>query len=379
MIYFDNSATTYPKPEQVVQAVKEGVTLFGGNPGRSGHDISLRVSDMVFSVRVKIGKTFGTEPERVIFTQNCTMSLNTAIGSIPSGSDVITSDLEHNAVIRPLEAAKKAGRLRYRILQTGKDNGGLLQRLSDMLRPDTKAVVMTAASNVTGRILPVREIGAFCRQHNLLFIVDAAQAAGVMPLDCKEDMIDILCMSGHKGLYGITGTGILLAGEDVPLKPLIYGGTGTESLSPLQPDILPEALESGTVPTVGICALGAGIDYIRARGMHKLTAKNLDFCRRLYEQLLKMPQIRLYSPYPAYGLCIPIVAFTVQDEPSEITTAKLNEYGFALRGGYQCAAVTHRKLHTMESGIVRFSPSCFNTAAEVEALITALKQIVSEK
>lgn len=379
MIYFDNSATTYPKPQQVTEAVKKGVLLYGGNPGRSGHDISIRVSDMVFAVRVKLGEMFGALPERVVFTENCTMSLNTAIGSIPACSDVITTDLEHNAVIRPLEAARKQGRLRYRILPTGRDNCGLISRLSAMLRPDTKAVVMTAASNVTGRILPVREVGAFCKRHGIRLIVDAAQAAGVIPLNCKQDNIDVLCMSGHKGLYGITGTGVLLAGENVNLKPLIYGGTGTESLSPVQPDMLPEALESGTIPTVGICALDAGLSYLQTHGIEKLTRRNLELCRMLYEALSAMPQATIYSPKPEWGICVPIVAFSIAGEPSETTAAKLNEHGFALRGGYQCAAVTHRKLHTMDTGVVRFSPSCFNTRQEVGQLIQALKQIVAKK
>ncbi len=376
MVYFDNSATTYPKPQSVVDAVQEGVLHYGGNPGRGGHDISMRVSDMVYAVRAQIGDFFGVWPERVIFTENCTMSLNIAIHSIPKGSDVITTDLEHNAVIRPLEAQKAAGRLRYRVMCTGNDNFGFMDRLCTMLRPDTRAVVMTAASNVTGRILPVREVGEFCRKHQLLFIVDAAQAAGVIPLDCREDMIDILCTSGHKGLYGITGSGLLMLGEDVRLNPLIYGGTGTDSLSPVQSYTLPEGMESGTIPTVGICALSSGIDYLSQHGIRNLTLQNLHLCSMLYDALQAMPQIKIYSPKPQWGATIPIVAFTVKGQPSETTAALLNEAGFAVRGGYHCAAVTHHKLHTMDTGIVRFSPSSFNTEQQVEDFTTAVRQIV---
>ncbi len=379
MIYFDNSATTYPKPECVRKAVQDGVTLYGGNPGRSGHDIALQVGDMVYTAREKLGSMFDAAPEQVMFTQNCTMSLNIAIGSIPDGADVITTDLEHNAVIRPLQAAKQAGRLRYRILPTGRDDRGLLHKLSAMLRPDTKAVVMTAASNVTGRILPIDEVGAFCKQNELLFIVDAAQAAGVIPLSCRQNHIDYLCMSGHKGLYGITGVGVLIAGEGIAPKPLCYGGTGTESLLLSQPTLPPESVEAGTLPTVGICSLIAGVDYLQKKGIKQMTLQNLSLCQRLYAALLTMPQIKLYSPYPSFGNAVPIVAFAVKGEASEVTAAKLNQKGFALRGGYQCAAVTHRKLNTADSGVVRFSPGFANTTSEVDALIAAIQEILCEK
>ena len=211
MIYFDNSATTYPKPACVRQAVVDAVERYGGNPGRGGHSFAMKIAEKVFEVRMKVGEMFGTSPEQVVFTRNCTESLNLAIASIPSHTDVLTTDLEHNAVIRPLEAARQTNRLRYRILPTGKSNAGLIETLTRMVRPDTSAVVMTAASNVTGRILPIKEVGAFCRKHGLLFIVDAAQAAGMIPIDCAEYGIDLLCMSGHKALYGITGTGLLLS------------------------------------------------------------------------------------------------------------------------------------------------------------------------
>ncbi len=376
MIYFDNSATTYPKPPSVVRAVEAGVTKYGGNPGRSGHTVSQQVSEMVYETREKLGEMFDAAPERVMFTQNCTMSLNIAIGSIPDGSDVLTTDLEHNAVIRPLEAAKRSGRLRYRILPTGKDDRALLAKLDAMLRPDTKAVVMTAASNVTGRLLPIREVGEYCRKNGLLFIVDAAQAAGVMPFSIKQDHIDLLCMSGHKSLYGITGTGVLIASGQIDPKPLVFGGTGTESLLLTQPTLPPESVEAGTIPTVGICALSAGVDHIKKQGMKSMTLHNLALCEKLYRALLCMPQIRLYSPYPSYGNAVPTVAFCVMGESSEITAAKLNDRGFALRGGYQCAAVTHRKLRTLDSGVVRFSPGCMNTEKEVEALIIAIREIL---
>ena len=193
MIYFDNSATTFPKPESVVKAVQEAVLHYGGNPGRGGHEYAMRISEKVFSVRVKLAEMFGVLPEHVVFCENCTMALNFAIHAIPDGADVITTDLEHNAVIRPLHAAQKQGKLHYRILPTGKDNRGLLQTLDRMRKADTKAVVMTAASNVTGRVLPIHEVGAYCKEHGLIFIVDAAQAAGVIPIDCKADGIDLLC------------------------------------------------------------------------------------------------------------------------------------------------------------------------------------------
>lgn len=342
MIYFDNSATTYPKPPEVADAVRDGVLRYGGNPGRGGHDIAVRVSDMVFAVRLKLSEWFGVQPERVMFTENCTMSLNTAIAAIPDGADVLTTDLEHNAVIRPLEAARKRGRLHYRVVPAG-EKETFVQRMESLLRPDTKAVVMTAASNVTGEILPVRAVGALCRRYGLIYIVDAAQASGVIPLNCQTDNIDFLCMSAHKGLYGITGTGMLLSSGRVPLVPLLYGGTGTDSLSVGQPNILPEALEAGTIPTVGICALGAGMDFIARQDMRSLTEHSLRLCRMLYDARAAMPQIKLYSPRPSWGRTVPIVAFLLRGQSSEVTAEALNDCGFALRGGFQCAAVTHRQ------------------------------------
>ncbi len=375
MIYFDNSATTYPKPPEVVCAAAAGITRYGGNPGRGGHEFSARISQKVFETRNLLSELFGAQPERVIFTENCTMSLNMAIRAIPNGADVLTSDLEHNAVIRPLEQARKNGRLRYRIFSTGGSQTELMQNLSRMVRPDTKAIVMTAASNVTGRILPVREVGAFCRRRKILFIVDAAQAAGVIPLHLEEDQIDILCMSGHKGLYGITGTGVLIFSERVRIPPFLYGGTGTESLSPDQPDSPPESLEAGTLPTVGICALHAGVTYLLNHGIQKQTEKNLCLCKKLTDSLLTMPQAKIYSAPPEWGVSVPIVSFTFCGEPSEVTAQKLNRAGFAVRGGYHCAGVTHRKLHTMQTGLVRFSPGSFNTEGEVMKFICALKRI----
>lgn len=370
MIYFDNAATTFPKPESVVQGLRAGVLQYGGNPGRSGHSLSMKTAEKIFRVRSAAADLFGADVERVIFTSNCSHSLNVAIkGSIESGH-VITTCLEHNSVLRPLESLQHSGKISYSVADVhNKTPDEIVEEIRGLVRMDTKLVVCTHASNVTGQILPIARIAQMCRRNGLLLIVDAAQTAGVLPIKVDDMGIDILCTAGHKGLYGPTGTGLLILGKDVNLLPLMEGGTGSKSLELTQPDFYPDRLEAGTLNSVGICGLGAGIDFVRKQGINRIYQHEIGICRMVFRSFQKFPHVELYTDRFEPGERAPVLIFNIKGKTSEEITSFLNDKGFALRGGLHCAPLVHQALGTEKNGAVRFSPSAFNTKAEAEKFI----------
>lgn len=376
MIYFDNAATTYPKPEAVVQGLRAGILQYGGNPGRSGHSLSMKTAEKMFRVRKAAADFFGADVERVIFTSNCTHSLNLAIkGSIESGH-VITTCLEHNSVLRPLEALQQGGRISYSTADVhGKAPDEIVEEIRALVRKDTKLVVCTHASNVTGEVLPVVKIAQMCRRNGLLLIVDAAQTAGVLPINIDQMGIDILCTAGHKGLYGPTGTGLLILGKGVELNPLFEGGTGSRSLELTQPDFYPDRLEAGTLNSVGICGLGAGIDFVRSKGISRIYQHEIGLCQQVFRSLRGLPQVKLYTSRFEPGERAPVLIFNIRGKTSEETTRLLNDRGFALRGGLHCAPLAHRALGTEKDGAVRFSPSAFNSGQDAEKFIQTVRNI----
>lgn len=370
MIYFDNSATTYPKPPAVARAVEYAIRELGGNPGRSGHSMSLKAARAVYSVRERVARFFGAQPENVVFTLNCTQALNLAIkGLLKSGDHVIISSLEHNSVSRPVFALSKKG-VSVSVAPVYENDEQTVQAFKKLIKQETKAIICTAASNVTGKLLPIKEIAQLCNKRNIAFVVDAAQAAGVEAMKLS-DGINIICTAGHKGLYGPVGTGLLITDGRYPLDTLIEGGTGTASLELLQPYEMPERLESGTVNTAGIVGLGKGIDFISAMGIDKIRRKEEELCAKFINGLSKIPNVIVYRREGKYA---PIVAFNVNGVHSSETADYLSDAGFAMRGGYQCAALTHEYLKTEENGVVRFSPSVFNTNGQVEAVVEAIKK-----
>ena len=255
-VNFDNAATTYPKPPEVRRAVADAIARYG-NAGRGGHVIAERTSEMVYHARETVADFFDAKVENTIFTLNCTHALNVAIqGVLKPGDHVILSDLEHNSVYRPIAALVRAGKVTYSLLEVSENDSETIRRLQGLFRPNTKAVVCTIASNVTGQILPYREIAQVCRSHGVCMIADGAQACGILPLSLERDGMHILCTAGHKGLYGSTGTGILMTDCAFPIQPLMQGGTGSASRSPEQPDFLPDRLECGTLNVVGPAADG---------------------------------------------------------------------------------------------------------------------------
>ncbi len=370
MVNFDNAATTFPKPEAVKQAAMRAITVYGGNPGRSGHALSLAVAGQVYQTRAAAAELFGAQVENVVFTASCTHALNLAIqGVVKPNSHVILSHLEHNSVARPIYALSKSCGVTYSIAQTSFDDEITARNIESLITPETCAVVCTIASNVTGQVLPFRRIGAICQKHGICFIADGAQACGILEVKLS-DGINILCTAGHKGLYGTTGTGLLITDGQYEIPALMQGGTGATSAELEQTSMMPERLESGTLNTVGILALGAGIGFVQKTGVAAIARKEEKLCAAFLERVGKNKQITLYrNPYYRY---VPIVAFNAAGKTSEETAAYLSEKGFALRGGLQCAAVTHTAMNTLERGVVRFAPSYFNNENQVAALATAL-------
>lgn len=372
MINFDNSATSFPKPASVSKAVSLAVERYGGNPGRSGHKLSREAARKVFEVRSAAAEMFGAQVENVAFTQNCTYALNMAIKGIAQyGGHIIISDHEHNAVARPVYALWKMRGVRFSVAKAGDDDENTVENFRRLIEKDTRAIVCTAASNVTGRIMPYKKIAALCKQYGICFIVDGAQACGVLDISLN-DGFDLLCTAGHKALYGPTGTGLLISSGNYALSTIIEGGTGATSSELKQTDFLPEKLESGTLNTVGIIGLGKGLEFVKRTTPQRIFAHEKQLCVQFEQMLCADKRIKLYEQNCPR---VPVVAFNIGDIHSEQVAQSLSQKGFALRGGLQCAALTHETLGTTEQGVVRFSPSAFNTPQQVTALAKAVYSI----
>ena len=370
MINFDNAATTYPKPLSVRRAAAEAIMNFGGNAGRGGHQLAMRTSEAYYSARETAADFFGAELENTVFTLNCTHALNMAIqGVMAEGGHMIISSMEHNSAARPAVALAMKKQVTLSVAQVFPDRERTADSFRRLIRSDTKAVVCTLASNVTGQLLPYRQIGELCRQHDICFIADGAQVCGTYDIKLS-DGINILCTAGHKGLYGITGTGLLITDGKYPIAPIIQGGTGSGSLSLFQPDILPDSLESGTPNIIGAVTVGEGIRFIKSRGIDNIRAHEEQLCRRFISEFSRIDGVTVYrDPEGEYA---PIVSFNVEGVGSEDAAAILSEKGFCLRAGYHCAALAHAALGT-KGGTVRFAPSVFNTEAEVLKLVYYVK------
>lgn len=379
MIYFDNAATSAPKPKTVIAAVARAMAKKAANPGRSGHRASAAAAELVYACRSKIaGFFFAPNPEEVIFTKNCTESINLVLkGCLPPGSHVIVSSLEHNAVMRPLHRLSLEGGISYDTAEIDWNHPEKAPAVFEkLIRGNTRLIFCTHASNVLGTRLPIEEIGALCKRRGLLFAVDAAQSAGVLPI-CVEDFgIDYLCVAPHKGLYAPMGTGILIARK--PLRTLCEGGTGTLSVSLDQPEGLPERLESGTLNLPGIAGIGAGIDFINRYPPGRIHQHETGLVRRLHLRLSNIPDIRLYAPGPEPERSVGVLSFNVGDTPSEETAAALDRAGFAVRAGLHCAPSVHQRAGTLSQGMVRVSTSVFHSPAEIEELAAFIEKFAKK-
>lgn len=375
MIYLDNGATTYPKPLGVRQAMARALTEFGANPGRGGFAMSVRTGQGVYDCRRRAADLFGASgPECVVFQPNCTQALNLVIkGSLKPGDHVVVSDLEHNAVMRPLEALKARGVTYTAARVTPRDNDATLDAFRKAMGPNTRLVVCTQASNVFGIRVPVERLGALCHQYGVKLCVDAAQSAGVVPIDVRKDGVDYLCCAGHKGLYGPMGTGLLIFRDPADkLGTLVEGGTGTQSRSLLQPEDPPERYEAGTVNVPGILGLRAGIAFVQSQTPEKLYQEEMAKAAYLYGRLSRLGRVKLYTPAPEIPWFVPVVAFNVEGLSSEEAGNLLAKSDIAVRCGLHCAPAAHEKMGTLETGAVRVSLSAFTRREELDALVRAV-------
>lgn len=378
MIYFDNAATSWPKPDAVWQAVEDCMKNAGANPGRSGHKMSVAANKIVNEARELLAALFNIRnPERIVFTVNATEALNLALkGLLKPGSHVITSTMEHNSVTRPLHVLSGKG---VEVTKVPCSGEGAI-KVSDVeaaIRPNTTAIVITHASNVSGTLMPVDEIGRMAKKRGVKFIVDAAQTAGIFDIDVQWMKIDLLAFPGHKSLLGPTGTGGLYIGEEVELTPLKEGGTGSMSEVPGQPDIMPEKYESGTLNTVGIAGLAAGLKFIRREGIGYIRDHEMILTRKFIEGAAKIEGLAIYGP-PGLSARAPVVSFSLEGkDPGKVGTLLDEQYDIACRAGLHCAPDAHRTLGTIEKKLVRFSFSFFNNESEVEHAIKALAEIAS--
>lgn len=372
MIYLDNAATTGRKPPEVLRAVNLALQNYSANPGRSGHKASQDAAAAVFRVREELSNFFGSEgAETVVFTQNCTQSINTVLkGVLQKGDHVVVSSLEHNAVMRPLY---KMG-VSFTAAHVDFDEEKTLENIEECIRPNTRMVFCTGASNVLGTLLPIEKIGQLCQRRGILFGVDAAQTAGVVPIDMKRDGIDYLCIAPHKGLYAPMGVGVLIARKPI-LNTLIEGGTGTESLSLKQPLDLPERLESGTVAVPAIMGIGAGLGFVKTLGIEKIRRHETALLQGFYDGLEKNEQVKLYTPRPDLHLCVPVLSFTMNGFSSGEVAEVFSRNGVAVRAGFHCAPTAHRQIGTEEEGTVRVSPAVFNRSYEMEKVLNLLKNM----
>lgn len=375
IVNFDNAATTFPKPKQVIETVNKAVTEYGGNAGRGGHHLSSKTSEAVFTARRITAEFFGAKTENTIFTSSCTHSLNMAIlGILKKGDHAVISSMEHNSVTRPITALTEKGIITCSVAKVEKSDEKTLENFKSAIKSNTKAVIMSAASNVTGRILPFKKVAEFCKKKNICFILDAAQAAGILPVKL-ENGISIICTAGHKGIYGISGTGILVTDAVHIIEPLMYGGTGSRSSQLIQPDFLPDRLESGTANIAGILSMKSGIEFLNKKGIANIHRHEKRMCDIFIEKLSKNSNIEIYRDENCNY--VPIVAFNIKNIPSEETAERLDKYGFCLRAGLHCAPLAHKTINT-ENGAVRFSPSVFSKEKDVVLLCSKILDIAKE-
>ena len=378
MIYLDNSATTYPKPPAVIRTVQNAVQTYGFNPGRGGYRRSLSTSQKVFEARETVRDFFHVPSvESVIFTPSCTMALNTVIkGVLKKGDHVIISSLEHNAVARPVHQMQEKGFITYSVAQVNiSDPDQTVDSFRQLINAKTRMIICTHASNVFGYRLPVERLCALAHANGLLFCLDAAQSAGILPVNMQNDGYDFVCCAGHKYLYGPMGIGLLLIGNDIDVDTLTEGGTGSVSESLSMPSFYPDKLEAGTMNIAGIIGLQAGINFVRQKGIDHILEKESRLIGYLSDELKSYRRIRQYHEDIQSAYQTPVLSFSADDTDSETVVKFLSEnYDIAVRGGLHCAPLAHRMMGTIDTGTVRISPSVFTNQTDIRILLNSLRK-----
>lgn len=377
VIYFDNSATTYPKPRSVIYAISDAMKFCGANPGRSGHTMSRISGKEMEKCRNIACELFGAKnPENVAFTLNCTAALNMVIkGILKPGDHVVASCLEHNAVMRPLNKLKKLGVTCSIAKVYPEDNDKTVESFRSEINSQTKLIICTHASNVWGIRLPVERIAALAHIYGIPILVDGAQSAGLLPIDMEKYGIDYLCLAGHKGLYGPMGTGMLITDKHEKLDTIIEGGTGTDSMILCQPKKMPQKFESGTPNLWGICGLKAGMEFVKSKGVENIFNHEIGLMGYLYDKLKNIKSVQLYMPKPKKPYFVPLISFNIKGRISDEVGKILDKNGIEVRTGLHCAPAAHEFAGTLETGVIRVSPSVFNTKTEIDKLVENIKNI----
>ncbi|MBH1939652.1 aminotransferase class V-fold PLP-dependent enzyme [Mobilitalea sibirica] len=382
MIYLDNAATSWPKPPSVAEAMTDFMDHIGANPGRAGHRLAVKAGQLVYLAREAVAEIFhAPDPLRIVFGYNITESLNLGLkGILNPGDHVITSSMEHNSMIRPLRELQKYG-VELSIVKCDVEGRLSPSDVEAQIRSNTKLIAITHASNVVGTLIPIRDIGAICRKHDILMLVDTAQSAGSYPIDMQRDNIDLLGFTGHKSLCGPTGTGGLIIGERVDekqMKPLIQGGTGSYSEHEEQPFFLPDAMESGTLNGVGLAGLIAGIEWIQKEGLDNIRHHDMMLTQQLINGLLQIPKCIVYGTHDARKQTS-TVSFNIKGMASSEVGLRLDEeYDILCRIGLHCAPMAHKTIGTFPNGTVRFGISYFNTNDDIKRAIEAVAGLSQE-
>ena len=374
-IYFDNAATTFPKPECVCRAVSKAVRYLCANPGRSSHRLSVAAAEKVYGCRCKLAATFGGAEERAVFTLSATYAINLAVKSIlRRGDHVLISDIEHNATLRPIAELAQRSLITYDVYKTCPSPSETAKNVAALIKPNTRLVCACHHSNICNITLPLREIGSICKRHGAYFLVDASQSAGSHKIDLEADLIDVVCLPAHKGLYGIPGCGAVIFGsrlDPAELSTVIEGGNGVGSSSVLMPSFLPERLEAGTLPLPAIIGLSAGLDFVSAVGQSTLLRHEKQLYTLLSNELSDVRGITVHTKNSGS-----ILLLSADGILSEDLARELDGYGICVRAGLHCAPLAHQKLNTPNDGAVRVSFGAFNTEREVKQLVYACQRIV---
>ncbi|MFC1595861.1 aminotransferase class V-fold PLP-dependent enzyme [Candidatus Margulisiibacteriota bacterium] len=380
-IYFDNAATSWPKPDAVINAMNSYMREIGASPGRSGHTMAVDASRIVFETREAVADFFNVpDSANVVFTASATHALNIAIkGILNEGDHVIVSALEHNSVMRPLRQLEEERQISVSILSAGPDGSFDPDKLYKTFRPNTRLAVINHGSNVTGSIAPLAAIGALCREHSVPLLVDTAQTAGAVPLNMVRDNIDLLAFSGHKALLGPQGTGGLCINSDLEIRPLLTGGSGSQSEHDQHPNFMPDRLEAGTQNAVGLAGLLAGLNYLANFGLKQIRATEQALVTRLLTGLSEIKSVNLYGPGPEQ-MRLPVISFNIEGkQPSQVGLELDQQYGIMCRIGLHCAPNAHRAVGTFPAGTVRLSPGYFNTPEQVDKTLEAVRKIAERK
>ncbi|QUO32063.1 aminotransferase class V-fold PLP-dependent enzyme [Coprococcus sp. AF21-14LB] len=379
MIYLDNAATTMHKPQAVIDAVVQAMNSLG-NAGRGANEASLSAARIIYDTRDRLAQLFHAEnAKRIAFTCNSTESLNIAIkGSLNPGDHAITTALEHNSVLRPLYEMQEQG-VELTVIESDKRGRICYEDFEKAIRPETKVIVCTNGSNLTGNRVDLERVGKIAEDHGIRFIVDASQTAGVFEIDVQKMHIDILCFTGHKGLLGPQGTGGIYVREGIELRPLKSGGSGVDTYNTHHPAEMPTALEAGTLNGHGIAGLGAGVKYIMDTGMEHIRETEQHYMWKFYNGVKDIPGVKIYGDFETEDRC-PIVTLNIADyDSSEVSDELLMTYGISTRPGAHCAPLMHKALGTVDQGAVRFSFSHFNTEEEIDAAIAAIRELAEEE